>query len=225
VSRCSTKRPAFARRLVTLALRVSRHEGRASPVIAPSASAGSVTPHSRLTLASLAFALYVASITGANWMISHVGHAVPGAAHELLVAPGLEAPSGVYLAGLTFVARDIVQRLAGLKVGVGAILVGAIISWWVSSATLALASGATFLLSETCDFLVYTPLQARHFPFAVVGSGLVSDAVDSTVFLALAGLPLSALLPGQLVGKAWLVLAGGGAAGLLRRFGPFKNPA
>ena len=58
---------------------------------------------------------------------------------------------------------------------------------------------------------------------AVVGSGLVSDAVDSTVFLLLAGIPLSVALPGQLVGKAWVVLAGGLLAALLRRTGPFRN--
>jgi len=144
----------------------------------------------------------------------------------LPVGFGLEAPSGVYLAALTFVARDIVQRLAGLGVGVIAIIIGATISWWVSSPALAVASGVTFLLSETCDFLVYTPLQARHFPFAVVGSGLVADVVDSTVFLTLAGIPLAVALPGQLVGKAWVVVVAGGLlAGFLRRFGPFKNPA
>ena len=126
---------------------------------------------------------------------------------------GLEAPSGVYLAGLTFVARDIVQRLAGLRVGVVAIAIGAALSWWLSSPAIAVASGVTFLLSESCDFLVYTPLQARHFPFAVVGSGLVADVVDSVVFLTLAGIPLAVALPGQLVGKAWVVLLGGVAAG------------
>jgi uncharacterized PurR-regulated membrane protein YhhQ (DUF165 family) len=200
----------------------------AGPVDEPGPSARSARPAPavpRLVLAGVGLAVYVASIAGANWMIDHVGHAVPHAAHELPVWPGIEAPSGVYLAGLTFVARDIVQRLAGLRVGVAAIVLGAVISWWVSSATLALASGATFLLSESCDFAVYTPLQARNFPFAVLGSGLVSDAVDSTVFLTLAGLPLSVLLPGQLVGKAWLVVAGGGVAALLRRYGPFKIPA
>jgi uncharacterized PurR-regulated membrane protein YhhQ (DUF165 family) len=175
----------------------------------------------RIFLAGLAFAAYVASIVGANWMISHVG-TLRGGAHVLPVFFGLDAPSGVYLAGFTFVARDIVQRLGGLWAGVTAIMVGAAISWWVATPALALASGGTFLLSETCDFTVYTPLQARNFPLAVVGSGLVSDVVDSTVFLTLAGLPLSALLPGQLVGKAWLVFAGGALAGVLRRYGPFS---
>ncbi len=178
----------------------------------------------QLALSALAFAVYVGSIAGANWMISHVGRSVAGA-HVLPVGFGLEAPSGVYLAGLTFVARDIVQRLAGLRIGVVAIVIGATISWWVSSPAIAVASGVTFLLSESCDFLVYTPLQARHFPFAVVGSGLVADVVDSTVFLTLAGIPLAVALPGQLVGKAWVVLIGGVVAGVLRRYGPFKKPA
>ena len=177
----------------------------------------------RWVLPALAFAVYVGCVAGSNWMIAHVGRPVPGA-HELPVFFGLEAPSGVYLAGLTFVARDVLQRLAGIRVGIAAILLGALVSWGVSSASLALASGGTFLLSETCDFLVYTPLQAKNFPLAVIGSGLVSDVVDSTVFLTLAGIPLSLAFPGQLVGKAWLVLAGGLVAGFLRRTGPFKAP-
>jgi len=182
------------------------------------------TPEARPgLLAASAFVVYVGCIVGANWMIAHVGRPVPGGSHELPVGFGLEAPSGVYLAGLTFVARDVLQRLGGVRAGVVAIVVGAAISWGVSTGPLALASGATFLLSETCDLAVYTPLQARNFPFAVLGSGLVSDVVDSTVFLALAGLPLAVLLPGQLVGKAWLVLAGGAAAALLRRRGPLRS--
>ena len=190
----------------------------------PRASVAPRLDRSRVLLSALAFATYVGSIAAANWMISHVGRLVQGS-HYLPVGFGLRAPSGVYLAALTFVARDVVQRLAGLRVGVVAILAGAAISWWVSSAALATASGVTFLLSESCDFLVYTPLQSWNFPVAVVGSGLVADAVDSTVFLALAGIPLSVALPGQLVGKAWVMLAGGVLAAVLRRAGPFKRPA
>jgi uncharacterized PurR-regulated membrane protein YhhQ (DUF165 family) len=175
-------------------------------------------------LVAVCFALYVGSIAGSNWMISHIGELVQGS-HYLPVGFGLHAPSGVYLAALSFVARDIVQRLAGTRAGLVAIVAGAAISWWVSSASLAVASGTTFLVSETCDFVVYTPLQSWNFPLAVVGSGLVGDAVDSTLFLTLAGIPLSLALPGQLVGKAWVMLAGGMLAALLRRAGPFKAPA
>lgn len=200
--------------------RVSPPKALARPIGSPLAlleAARSLAPP------AAAFAIYVASIAGANWMIAHVGRPVTGA-HVLPVGFGLEAPSGVYLAGLTFVARDIVQRLAGTKAGVAAIILGALVSWGVSTASLALASGGTFLLSESCDFAVYTPLQRKHFPLAVLGSGLVSDVVDSVVFLTLAGIPLSVALPGQLVGKAWLVLAGAAVAALLRRSGPFRAP-
>lgn len=171
---------------------------------------------------ALAFVVYVAAIVGANWMISHVGTPVQGA-HELPVGFGLRAPSGVYLAAVTFVARDVVQRFSGARLGLAAIVIGAVVSWWVSSAALALASGATFLCSETCDFLVYTPLQARNFPAAVAASGLVGDLVDSTIFLILAGIPLSVAWPGQVVGKAWVVLVGGVLAALVRRWGPFRS--
>jgi len=197
-------------------------QSRARP--SPARATPPARSRSRLVLAATGFVVYVGSIAGANWMIAHIGHQVQGA-HELPVGFGLQAPSGVYMAALTFVARDIVQRLAGLRAGLVAILLGAVISWGVASAALALASGATFLLSESCDFAVYTPLQVKNFPLAVVGSGLVSDGVDSTVFLLLAGIPLSVALPGQLVGKAWVVLAGGLLAALLRRTGPFKTPA
>lgn len=182
-----------------------------------------MTPASAPLVAGLV-AVYIASIAGANWMIAHVGQPL-GPNHVLPVGFGLSAPSGVYLAAVTFVARDLVQRTAGLRVGLAAIVAGAAVSLGVASAGLAIASGATFLVSETCDFLVYTPLQARHFPAAVLLSGVVGDVIDSTLFLTLAGIPLSVALPGQILGKGWVILAGGLLAGGLRRLSPFAVPA
>ena len=173
--------------------------------------------------AAVSFGAYVAVIVGANWMIGHVGTPIPGA-HVLPVGFGLQAPSGVYLAALAFVARDVLQRVGGAKAGVAAILVGAGISAFVASAHLAFASGATFLLSETCDFLIYTPLQRRSFPLAVLASGVVGDLVDSTVFLTLAGIPLALALPGQLLGKLWVMLLGGLLAAWMRRYPLFATP-
>ncbi|MDA8207643.1 MAG: VUT family protein [Actinomycetota bacterium] len=173
--------------------------------------------------AAVSFAAYVAVIVGANWMIGHVGTPIPGA-HVLPVGFGLEAPSGVYLAALAFVARDVLQRVGGARAGVAAILVGAGISALVAGAHLAFASGATFLLSETCDFAIYTPLQRRSFPLAVLASGVVGDLVDSTVFLTLAGIPLAVALPGQLLGKLWVMLLGGLLAAWIRRYPLFAAP-
>lgn len=196
--------------------------GLSTPVVAPAPAR--IFGRQVVMTAAAAFAAYVGAIVGANWMISHVGTPIPGA-HVLPVGFGLKAPSGVYLAAVSFVARDVVQRLSGLRVGVAAIVIGAGVSLAVSPAHIALASGATFLCSETCDFLVYTPLQGRNFPLAVALSGIAGDLVDSTLFLVLAGIPLSVAWPGQVVGKAWVVLAGGVVAWLLRRWGPLRSPA
>ncbi len=168
-----------------------------------------------------AFVVYVLVIVGANWMIANVGTAIPGA-HVLPVGFGLSAPSGVYLAAFAFVARDLLQRLTSMRIGVAAILIGAGISAFVSSTHLAFASGVTFLISESADFAVYTPIQRRNFPLAVLVSGIVSDVIDSVVFLSLAGIPLSLALKGQLVGKLWVMILGGLLATAFRKLPIFQ---
>ena len=85
------------------------------------------------------------------------------------------------------------------------IVAGALLSGGFSPRSLVLASAAAFLLSELADFAVYTPLARRRLIVAVVLSGMVGLVVDSIVFLWLAFGSLS-FLPGQVVGKAWMVL-------------------
>lgn len=102
--------------------------------------------------------------------------------------------------------------------GVAAILIAALVSWWVSSPAIAVASGVTFLISESLDFAVYTPLQRRWFVPAVIASGIVAAVADSLIFLKLAGIPYSGNLAGLIVGKLWIVtLIGGTAAWALRK--------
>ena len=74
-----------------------------------------------------------------------------------------------------------------------------------------IASAVAFLLSEFADLAVYTPL-AR----AVVASSTAGLVVDSIVFLWLAFGSLE-FLAGQIVGKAWMVLASVPFVALLRR--------
>ena len=83
--------------------------------------------------------------------------------------------------------------------------ISAAISALVAPPALVTASAAAFLLSETADFAVYTPLQRRQLVAAVVLSSLVGLVLDSLVFLWLAFGSLDFLL-GQIVGKAWMVL-------------------
>jgi hypothetical protein len=116
------------------------------------------------------------------------------------------APSGVTMIGIALVLRDLVQRRLGVGVAVGAIIAGSLMSALLAPPSLVLASAAAFLLSEIADLAVYTPLARRRLVSAVVASGMVGLVVDSVVFLWLAFGSLD-FLPGQIVGKGWMVLA------------------
>lgn len=167
-----------------------------------------------------AFACFLASIPLANWMVLHVGSVcVPQGPCLVPVAPGLLAPSGVLTVGAALVLRDVVQRCLGLIWGLAAIAVGAVLSILVAPATLVIASGTAFALSELADFLVYTPLQRRRLMLALVTSSTVGLVVDSLVFLLLAFGSLE-FLPGQIVGKLWAVLIAVPLVRLLRRVAP-----
>lgn len=145
-------------------------------------------------------------IPAANWLIGHAGTVcVPQGPCLIPVAPGLMAPSGVLMIGLALVLRDLVQRRLGFLWAAGAILAGAALSALLAPPALVLASAVAFLLSELADLGVYTPLQRHRFMAAVIASSLVGLVIDSAVFLYLAFGSLD-YLPGQVVGKAWMVL-------------------
>lgn len=150
---------------------------------------------------------YILTILGANWAISTFG-LVP-------VGFGLLAPAGVYFAGLAFTLRDLAQERLGKGWTIGAILVGAALSAFLSPA-LALASGAAFLLSELADLGVYTPLRKRHWLGAVALSNTVGLLFDSVLFLWLAFHSL-AFLPGQVVGKAEMTVLAVVVLSVMRR--------
>ena len=152
-------------------------------------------------------ALFCLTIPAANWLIGNVGtQCVPNGPCLIPVAPGLTAPSGVLLIGVALVLRDLVQRRLGVKVSVAAIIAGGVLSAAVAPPALVIASTVAFLVSEFADLLVYTPLARRGLVRAVLASGLVGLVVDSVVFLAIAFGSLQ-YLPGQVVGKAIMILA------------------
>lgn len=157
------------------------------------------------------------TIPAANWMIGHLGTVCPPNGPCLIpVAPHLMAPSGVAMIGIALVLRDLVQRRLGVIYSASAVVVGAILSAFVASPSLVLASGVAFLLSEFADLAVYTPLARRRLVAAVVASSLVGLVVDSIIFLWLAFGSLD-FLAGQIVGKAWMVLLSIPLVMLLRR--------
>lgn len=135
----------------------------------------------------LSLAGFVLTIPAANWMIGNVGTVcVPNGPCLIPVFPGLMAPSGVLMIGLALVLRDVVQEQLGWRWCMGAIVAGAALSGLVAPAALVLASATAFLISESADMAVYTPLRERKLWLAVVASGIVGAFVDSGIFLYLA---------------------------------------
>jgi queuosine precursor transporter len=119
---------------------------------------------------------------------------------------GLFAPAAVYVVGVTLVIRDFLQDALRSRAGmIALIVVGSLVSAFVNP-HLAIASGAAFLIAETLDYLIYTPIRERNGRLAGIAiSNAVSIPVDSLIFLSLAFGSL-AFLPGQIVGKAFATL-------------------
>lgn len=130
-----------------------------------------------------AAAAFLGCIIAANYVTEHYG---------LIWGIGGMVTAGTYFAGATFTLRDAIHEWAGRWAVLALIAVGAGLSWFVSSGTTALASGVAFLVAETADLAVYEPLRRRRLdPRAVFVSGLVGAAVDTWLFLTIAGFPAS----------------------------------
>jgi uncharacterized PurR-regulated membrane protein YhhQ (DUF165 family) len=155
-----------------------------------------VNQGSKTALGAAAFVAYIVAIFLANWLLVRFG-LVP-------VGFGLYAPAGVFVAGVSFILRDVIQEELGIGWVILGIILGAMASVAVS-ASFALASGAAFLFSEFADFAVYTPLRRRSWTVAAVASNTVGDVVDSCVFLWLAFGSLQNVL-GLMVGKYYVTL-------------------
>jgi uncharacterized PurR-regulated membrane protein YhhQ (DUF165 family) len=152
------------------------------------------------------WAAFIACVPLSNWLIANIGTTcVPSGPCLIPVWPGVLAPSGVLLAGLSFVLRDFVQEGLGLVWAIAAVLIGGGISGLSASPLLATASVTAFLLAEGTDLLVYTTLRRRGVVVASFASSVIGLLLDSIVFVWIAfGTPEYIL--GQSIGKSWMVL-------------------
>lgn len=141
-------------------------------------------------LAQLAFLLVIAA---ANYATSTYG-LVP-------VGLGLVATAGTWLAGLTFVLRDLVDDLGGRVAVMVAVAAGCALSLALSNPAIAVASVAAFAVSELVDFGIYRPLRRHGYVRAAVASNVAGSLVDTIVFLAIAGFPILPAIPGQMLAK------------------------
>ncbi len=136
--------------------------------------------------------------------------------YAFTVVPLVPLPDGTLwppvslLVGFVFVARDFAQREIGHRVLL-AMLVGAVLSYFMAGPAVAAASAAAFLVSELVDWAVYT-FTKRPFSQRVLFSSAVGAPVDSVVFLGGIGLlsttGVIAMTASKLVGAVivwWLV--------------------
>jgi queuosine precursor transporter len=151
-------------------------------------------------------AVYITSIVLANWLTTRYG--------LVTLFPGLTATAGTLAVGGVVMTRDFVQDALGRAVILGAIVLGAGLSYGLSSHQIAVASGVTFLIEETLELLVYTPLRRRAGWGTGRWGGVVGTAnatgiiADTFLFLYLAGFPVTAgVVGGQLLGKAYVTAA------------------
>ena len=161
-------------------------------------------------------AAYLGSIVAAAYAITHVGtQHDPHGPHVLPVWPGIEAPSGVYVVGVTLVLRDLLQHRVSKGAMFALIVVGTTLAAFVSPAV-AVASGLAFAASESVDYAVFSALQKHGTYRAIAASNAVSLVVDSVLFLAIAFGSL-AFVEGQVIGKALSTVAAIGVLFLIGR--------
>ena len=127
----------------------------------------------------IALGAFLLSIPFANWWLKTNG---------MWVSPLLgPLPSALWVVAISFVLRDLAQITLGRTFAWSAIGVGTLLSWWLASPALAIASGAAFLISESTDAAIFTPLANRgKFLVGVIVSGYIAGFVDSAVFLRIA---------------------------------------
>ena len=126
---------------------------------------------------------------------------------------GLMVPAGTWFAGMAFILRDELQRVAsrrftlrqGMVVVVAAVLAGAALSWFLARPELAVASAVAFGASEIVDMIVFM-VSGRKLAGRLL-SNLIAAPIDTALFLWLSGLGALALEQG---GREALLSAAGG---------------
>ena len=122
-------------------------------------------------------AIYIVLIVLVNWGFT--------------VTPLIPLPTGdmfppmSLVVGFVFVSRDFAQREIGHSVIV-AMLVGAVLSYFMADPYVALASLVAFSISEGADWAIYTWTK-KPFAQRILLSSIASTPIDSAVFLAMIG--------------------------------------
>lgn len=133
---------------------------------------------------------YLGSIILANVLVHTLG---------IVTVLGVTFPAGAAAVGLTFSARDFVQKRYG-KYGCWVWMLAASLITFVFNQQLALASICAFFIAELSDWIIYTNTRGR-FEKRLLASNLISIPLDSVVFVLLAFGPVWPAIWGQTIVK------------------------
>lgn len=140
--------------------------------------------------------MYLAAIVAANLSVAAFGPAVVVINAFLFIGLDLTSRDRLHEA---WAGRGLARKMAAL------IAAGSLLSWLLNrnAGPIALASFIAFAAAATVDSLAYAVLHERSYALKVNGSNVLSAAVDSLIFPALAfGLPLLwPIVAGQFVAK------------------------
>lgn len=101
--------------------------------------------------------------------------------HPVDIGFGLFSPMAL-VAGAVFVVRDFAQRAVGHRVLFG-MMAGCAISYVMADPFVAIASAASFAVSELVDWCTYT-VTKKPFYQRILLSSLIATPIDTVVFLA-----------------------------------------
>ena len=122
-------------------------------------------------------ALYIGLIVLVNWLFTVVSLVDMGG--------GEMWPPVALIVGLIFIVRDFAQRVVGHWV-LAAMLIAAILSYFLADPFVAYASVAAFAISELADWLVYS-FTKRPFAQRILLSSVLATPIDTVVFLGIMG--------------------------------------
>jgi uncharacterized PurR-regulated membrane protein YhhQ (DUF165 family) len=105
---------------------------------------------------------------------------------------------GAFSYPLAFLVTDSTNRLLGPRIARRVVYCGfagaVILSAWLSTPRIAIASGSAFLAAQLLDIFIFNRLRNRAWWTAPSVSSLISSALDTLVFFSLAFAPLFVVL-------------------------------
>ena len=97
---------------------------------------------------------------------------------------------GALVYPFTFLVTDLVNRRFGAAVArrvvIGGFILGVVLSLWLATPRIALASGSAFLVAQLVDVFIFDRLRRGVWWRAPLISSLIGSAVDSFLFFGLA---------------------------------------